>query len=139
MINLKLEESKKIFTNPSVTLDAQTGKCEITGESFIENAFEFYQPVFDWLEKYTQEVKGALVWHFKMEYFNSSSAKVITNLLKALKRYEQSGGEVTINWHYPSYNLSMLEDGECLRDVCKLEFNFVLYEASPPPRRRYRA
>ncbi|WP_299463024.1 DUF1987 domain-containing protein [uncultured Microscilla sp.] len=135
MRNLILKESKKIFTNPSVTLNAQTGKCDVIGESFIENASEFYQPVFDWLNAYTEKIKGEMVWSFRMEYFNSSSAKVITNLLKTLKRYEQNGGKVTVNWHYPSYNMTMLEDGECLSDVSRLKFNFVLYQASPPPRR----
>lgn len=127
MKNLNLKESKKVFTSPSIVLNAQTGKCEIIGESLISDAFEFYQPVYEWVTTYVAEVKGKLAWDFRLAYFNSSSAKAINNLFKILKKYELDGGQIAINWHYPHNNISLYEEGECLQDVNGLSFNFVSY------------
>lgn len=130
MNDLFIEASKEVFATPLIALNARTGTCKIIGESFTENPPKFYQPMFDWLATYTQEVKGKLAWDFQLEYFNSSSAKIISNLLKQLKRYEEQGGQVTVNWHYPEYNEELLEDGECFMELSQLRFNFVSYDVS---------
>ena len=52
MENLKIKGSHGVFFIPTVVFDARTGVCEISGESYLEDAAEFYNPLIDWIDKY---------------------------------------------------------------------------------------
>ena len=59
MRDLQIEKQKKEFyTFPEISLNGASGVCEIGGESFMENAKEFYTPVFEWLNEYQEETGG---------------------------------------------------------------------------------
>lgn len=58
MENLIIIGEQREFFRPSINFNAQTGICEIGGESYLEETFEFYEEVIDWLEKYIQEKKN---------------------------------------------------------------------------------
>ena len=97
--------------SPEVLLDPSTGFAEISGESYPENSVSFYQPVMDWLTQLIQE-KKEIDFHFKLDYFNTSSSKCILDILTKLEKYHGSGGKVSIKWHYNEDDDDMLEAGE---------------------------
>lgn len=131
MKNLHIEETTGTFLTPEVSLNAATGKCRIEGESFIENPRTFYEPIQDWIDTYITEVKGTLEWDFRFLYLNSSSSKIMSNIFRTLREYEEAGGDVKINWHYPEDNTGLLEEGECFKLVSKLSINLIPYELAP--------
>ena len=102
----------------------------ITGESYLENAAEFYTPVFDWLKGYLgNPLKKSLLLDVELIYFNSSSSKILMNLFDMLNGAAIEGTLVTINWRYHEDNDVALECGEEFMedlDLTNLSFNLVV-------------
>ena len=72
MENLFIQGDKEEFDVPYVSFDAETGVCEISGESYIDNTAEFYDRLLNWLDQYIKGVKKPITFRFKLTYFNTS-------------------------------------------------------------------
>ncbi|MCS6821121.1 MAG: DUF1987 domain-containing protein [Microscillaceae bacterium] len=112
MEDLEIKGESGVYFIPNVKLNAQTGICEISGESYLEDTDEFYSNIIKWIEQYTQEVRKPLVFNFKLTYFNTSSSRSILDVLRALKKYEKEGGQVEVNWYYPEDDDGIAEEAE---------------------------
>ena len=77
MQNLVIEETKSVYLTPGVNFDANTGKCWITGESYLEHTTEFYGPLEEWIKTYTKKARKAIELNLKLDYFNTSSQRSI--------------------------------------------------------------
>jgi len=110
MENLEIEGSHKNFFIPTVNFNAKTGICQISGESFLEDTVEFYRPLIDWIEDYINNVKGPIALIIKLTYFNTSTSRSILDILNLLRDYEESGGEIVVNWHFDENDIDMEED-----------------------------
>jgi len=122
MDNLIVEKTK---SSPSVSLNAATGKCEIIGSSYPENASEFYAPLFGWLNNYITEVTRDLIVDFKFDYLNSSSIKFISEFVDKLNSYGKIGVSVEINWHYMEEDEDIKELGEEFKSEASSKFNLI--------------
>jgi len=119
--------------SPSIIFDPSSSKFEITGESRPENAGKFYESVIKWLEQYQtnlfsqKEVSSDQKFHFdfKLEYFNSTSAKYILDVLKVLDTYFKEGYLAKINWHYDAMDEDMKDSGEQFSKLVKVPFAFI--------------
>lgn len=120
-----IEGSHKNFFTPNVSFNAQTGICEISGESFLENTVEFYQPLIDWLKIYTLEVKRPIAFIIKLTYYNTSTSRCLLDILNILKDYEDADGEVVVNWHYDENDIDMEEDIEDYMIDTGLKINLI--------------
>jgi len=124
MENLHLESEKSIFFSPYINFNADTGVCEIAGESYLEDAFAFYQKLRDWIDAYTGQ---RLIVKFNLTYFNTSSSKGILGVVKAIKRQKEQGKEVFVTWYYPNDNYDLeMEGADFMRDT-DLEFTLIPY------------
>lgn len=123
--NIEIEGSHKNFFTPTVKFDAQTGICELSGESFLEDTAEFYKPLVDWLVEFTTKIKKPIAFIIKLTYFNTSTSRCILDLLNVLKDYEDEGGEVTVNWHYDENDSDMEEDIEDYMIDTGLNINII--------------
>lgn len=120
---LSIEATKD---SPCVRFDPVTREFEISGESYPENAAKFYAPVFEWIERYLAEPGVSLTLRLKLTYINSSSSKIILNLLDMLDAAAEQGVAVTVQWIYQEGNFTLQECGEeFAEDIANLEFNFV--------------
>lgn len=120
---------------PKVNLDINSGNLEISGESRPEDVRQFYEPVVQWLEELnntgipsTQDVK----FNFKFEYFNSSSAKYVMDIIEKLSNIhtnESNNINLSIHWHYDELDEDMLEAGEEFEMMAEeVPFEFHPYE-----------
>ena len=100
MEDIHIEGVHEAYFTPTVNFEASTGRCEISGESYLEETSKFYARLIDWLKRYTANVKGPLSFDFKLSYFNTSSSKCLVDILDVLKNYQNAGGEITVNWYY---------------------------------------
>ena len=123
MENLEIKGSHGEYDIPTVVFNAETGFCELRGESYLEKTAEFYNRLLDWLDGYMTEVKKPIVFNFKLTYFNTSSSKRLLYILLKLKEYEENGGQVTINWYYHEDDTDMEEEVEDFRIITNLEIN----------------
>jgi hypothetical protein len=85
---------------PEVNFNSETGVCELIGESYMEEAYKFYTPLLKWLKKYTLELNKAVTLNLKLTYFNTNSSRLLLDLLDILKKSQEAGNEVEINWYY---------------------------------------
>lgn len=128
MEDFKVEGTKGIFFTPSVHLQAGTGICEILGESYIEDAPSFYEPILSWLKEYTETQKKELTFNFKLTYFNTSSSKSLLHVIKQLKYHKEQGFFIEINWYYPDDNYDLLAEAEDFMEDIELKFNLIPYK-----------
>ncbi len=112
---------------PEIHMNAKSGEISMTGKSYPENTFEFYQPIMEWLTSYFDgNVKTKTVVNMEIIYFNSSSSKVFFDFFDILDEHKDKN-EIEINWIYDEENESALEAGEdFIADFEDLIINLVL-------------
>ena len=127
METLSLQGSPK---TPTVEMNAESGVIEIKGRSIPENSIDFYRPVVDWLDKYSENPANETVVNIQLEYFNTSSSKCILDVFKKLETVYKKNGEkgVVINWYYEEDDEDMLEAGEDYQSIIKLPFKMIEIE-----------
>lgn len=111
--------------SPKIVLDPEARVFEFTGESRPENVRSFYAPVLDWLEEFTSTGCVSCTFTFKFEYFNSTSAKYILDVFKALQSCMKAGKEITVKWHYEEDDEDMYEVGTEMARMSGLNFEYV--------------
>jgi hypothetical protein len=108
-------------TTPKVIIDPSVNKFEISGESRPENAAKFYTPIVGWFDNYKSVLyfqknsfgkATAVSVDFKLEYFNSTSAKFILDIFYQLEKIKKDGFEVEVVWNYDKRDTDMKESGE---------------------------
>ncbi|UZR95692.1 DUF1987 domain-containing protein [Chondrinema litorale] len=125
MENFFIESSTYI---PKIDFNCETNILSIEGESYHEYTVEFFQPVFEWLDKYLTEPGKEITMNFKMTYFNTSSSRRFLEVLNLLEEYQdESEGKVTVNWYYEEGDIDMLESGEEYEEDVNIDFNLIPY------------
>jgi hypothetical protein len=127
MENLIIEGVKSTYFTPQVVFNAETGECSISGESYLEDTWDFYRPILGWLKQYAEEVKKPITFTFNLTYYNTSSSKCFLDIVKQLKEYQDAGGQVTINWHHPEDDDDIREEAEDYRNFLGIDINIVAY------------
>lgn len=116
METLKIEATK---CSPKVELTPE-GIMTIRGRSITEDPISFYAPVFEWIrncksKKFTIDIQ--------LEYMNTSSSKVILNLLYAIKDcYNRNN--IFIKWYYESDDEDMHDLGQDFESLLCIPIDF---------------
>jgi hypothetical protein len=122
MESLLIEGTAK---TPNIKFDGGQGLIEIKGRSIPENSIEFYKPLVDWLDHYSQSPKQTTKVNVQLEYFNTSSSKCILDVFKKLESIHKSNHEVVINWYYEEDDEDMLEAGEDYESIIRIPFKMI--------------
>lgn len=117
MKDLIIEGSHGIYFKPTVNFNVKTGICEISGESYLEKAPQFYQPLLDWLNNYMKMKRAPIAFNFRLTYFNSSSSKSFLDILNLLKAYKDKGGKVDVNWYYDVEEMDVEDIEDYMEDT----------------------
>lgn len=110
---------------PTVLFDSDQGVMELKGRSIPENSIEFYKPITESLEAYSQAPKTSTSVEIQLEYFNTSSSKCILDLFKKLEAIHKAGNAVSIKWYYEEDDEDMLEAGEDYQAIIKVPFTMI--------------
>ncbi|PCJ84535.1 MAG: nuclear pore complex subunit [Flavobacteriales bacterium] len=126
-------------TSPKVHFDPEAFSFEISGESRPEDVRKFYKPVLDWFEqysnylywlteKYAEGEKKLVQFHFVFEYFNSSSAKYIMDVIAKLGDIQKASpnAKIQILWHYDEPDEDMKEAGEEFETITNIPFKYII-------------
>ena len=125
MENIAIEGSPK---TPTVNFNAGSGVLEIKGRSIPENSIEFYKPLLDWIEEYSQGAASNTTVNIQLEYFNTSSSKCILDVFKKLEAVKNAGSDIMIQWHYEEDDEDMLEAGEDYEAIINIPFKMIEIE-----------
>ncbi|MDA3891416.1 MAG: DUF1987 domain-containing protein [Salinivirgaceae bacterium] len=120
---------------PRIVFDLDENKFELKGCSRPEDVRDFYAPVIKWLNNFKDSVDDDLrndhkeqpiVFKFKFDYFNSSSAKFILDILVLINRVHTEGLNIRIDWYFDESDDDMKEVGEELSEVVDFPFEYVV-------------
>lgn len=116
-------------SSPAINFDPETLSFEIRGESYPENCWAFYSPMFKWLDNFFGWINGDQIQiNMEILYFNSSSSKTFMDLFDMLDAQAAKGKNILVNWRYHEENESAMECGEeFMEDVSNIRFNLVEY------------
>ncbi len=110
---------------PEVILNPEEKIFRIERVSVPEDAFEFYQPIIQWIKEYGKNPLPETVFEFNLEYVNTASNKQLMQLMLALDEIAQNA-TVIVKWFYESIDEDMLELGKRYQKIAKrINFEFI--------------
>ncbi len=118
--------------SPKVIFDPARSVFEISGESRPEDVRKFYEPILQWIDGFgaflkQQNSTQKIQFNFIFEYFNSSSAKYVMDIMSKLNDIKLSNNNINIEicWHYDEMDEDMLEAGEEFENITQIPFKFI--------------
>jgi hypothetical protein len=127
MENLYINQYSDEINYPIIDFKAESGICDIIGESYMEDSYVFYKPVMQWIHDYFVE-KKSMVLNIKLVYFNTSSSRMILEILDIIKTYIEKGNSITINWYYKKEDPDMLKEIADFKEETELEINILTFK-----------
>lgn len=125
------EDSVKVEgTNqtPEIILDQHKGLISFKGYSLPENTGEFYHPVLEWIINYTAQAQNITTLNFDLEYFNSSSFKMLLEIIKIISKLKEEGKNLRVTWNYQEGDDDMFDSGRQLEEILDIEFEYICYK-----------
>ncbi|RXT05786.1 DUF1987 domain-containing protein [Ammoniphilus sp. CFH 90114] len=123
MDKLYIEGTK---STPEVFFSAETHVLTLRGQSYPENAFKFYEPLFQWVDSYfSLEEDKDVVIEFTLPYINTSSSKCVMMLLDKFDHAFQEGKRITLKWYYHPDNESEFECAEEFMEDLTFPFDIL--------------
>lgn len=115
---------------PAIILDKSgaTGRIKFLGRSLPDDARSFYQPIITWIDDYFQDPNETTVISFDLEYFNTSSSKMLLQIIRKLRKLEKQNKKLTVEWYYLEDDEDILESGVTFQELTNIEFNFISYQ-----------
>ncbi|HET7839580.1 MAG TPA: SiaC family regulatory phosphoprotein [Rectinemataceae bacterium] len=113
-------------SSPSVRLESATGIAELAGESYPENAFEFYAPILAWIRDFISAGEARFRLEIRLSYLNTSSTKCLIDLLDELEAAHRAGHRVEVAWHCDADNERCVESAEEFKEDVSLPFDILL-------------
>ncbi len=110
---------------PAILLDAEKQQFEISGRSLPENVNTVYEPVLNWINSYLKNPNPKTEINIKLEYFNSASAKKLTEILLLFETASKKGIDVQIKWFYRNSDETMEAKGRFLKKAVQVPFEVI--------------
>lgn len=118
-------EREKTNNTPYILIDEEKSYMKIEGECYLEDIISFFGEINDWLEKFLASEFSVFTFDCALIYFNSSTTKLLYNILRALDEAAGEGKRVVVNW-FPEDDDMIVECGEDFREEMEyLEFNII--------------
>jgi hypothetical protein len=131
---------KKLYINPTnvtpeVNFSPEENIFLIRGISSPEDVRALYNPVFEWVKKYIDDLlkvrsnrytlNSPLKFTIDLTYFNSSTAKFLYDIFLEMKRLIASGIPFCIEWFFEEDDPDQKEAGADISLLVGLEFTYV--------------
>lgn len=116
------------LTTPHIHFDPSERRFFIGGNSYPENSLKFYNPVLQWvqawMDRHVPTTEPVLV-EVRLEYFNTSTAKVLLDLFRLFETLHERGQPVQIRWIYLEEDTEMEDAGLDYQAAVKVPFDLV--------------
>ncbi len=132
MRKLLIEKTSK---TPRVLFDPDNWVLEIEGISRPENVRQFYYPIIERLENFRknelesikpEERKKPFIVKLYLDYFNSSSAKFILDIIMQIAGFHDDGMNPIIEWYFEEDDIDTKEAGQEFEELVDIEFKYIM-------------
>ena len=120
-----IERTRK---TPYVSFDVEKGMLEITGSLLSTDSQGFFEGLFTFARDYIKTQPQKTVLKFTIEYFNTSSSKLLLNLLVQFEELLTMGKDVYLEWHYEEDDLDMYDAGKTYEASIKIPTQLIPFE-----------
>ncbi len=97
------QEALKILPTrdtPEVNFDAVAGSLRLKGRCYPSDAKKFFEPIVAWMQEYIEHpITSKTTVQIDLEYFNTTSGKLLLNMFELLKRLYQKKHQVSVQWY----------------------------------------
>jgi len=124
MENLTRETTRETL---KVLCDVKSGVISLEGVSYPQDAAEFFEPIYDWLNNYINEIASIIVLNVRVSYLNSSSTKFLFELVDRMEEYFNKGGDARVNWYHVEDDVDIKEAGLEFKEDMVLPFEIIPY------------
>ena len=121
---MEILQIKGSWKSPHIILDPN-GNFEIWGRSLPENVIDIYTPVLEWLDAYVKKAAPQTNIEVKLEYFNTSSSKLLYEIFKRFENIKKAGNNINVKWYFESDDVDLKEEGEMFSDLVDLQVEMV--------------
>ncbi len=122
MLNIEATKS-----SPSVVFYEPDNALTISGESYPENSFAFFEPIFEWFHNELPKY-GKFRFKVNISYMNSSSTKCMLDILDLIAKASQRGCDARVLWYYEKGNDRALDLAEEFKEDMQIPFDIVAIE-----------
>ncbi len=132
---MNLFKLDKTETTPEILFDPDKQLFHIRGNSRPEDVSVLFFPVVEWVNDYRLFLSNnsphdyteeePLILEIDLEYFNSSSAKYLFDVIEAFKQIKAYGVPLTIAWLYDKEDIDMKEAGEDMAILAEIDFAYI--------------
>lgn len=119
MKDLVISQTSK---TPEVSF-ATNGELKIAGNSYPENATEFYTPVLNWLDQFLEIHSSSITLNVDLNYTSTASTKAILIIVNKIRVLAKSS--INVSWLYEIGDDEMYTMGEDIAALTNLKFDFV--------------
>lgn len=116
-------------STPATISDSATGVLELRGDSYPENSFDFFAPIVAWVQDFLAHSQVPLKLELHLLYLNTSSVKVVMDILDMLEEAHGTGRPVSVHWFYDAENARIAELAEDFKEDCTFPFEIVCQES----------
>jgi SiaC family regulatory phosphoprotein len=120
--------TKPSFKTPEIKFNPEDNQFFIKGRSLPEDAREYYEPYKKWLTEYFSEPKADSDFVFELNYFNTSSSKMVLDILYILRNAFNNGTKLNIIWRYEQEDEEMQEAGQDYEAIIKIPIKMECVE-----------
>ena len=124
MNSIKLEAKED---TPKIIFDPENEIFEISGRSLPEDATVFYEPIIEWLKNYSKKPNANNEFHFKLNYFNTASSKLLLDILMIIEEMHEAGHKVHVKWFFEEEDEDMEEAGGEYAELVEIPFELISY------------
>jgi hypothetical protein len=115
---MSIYKLNKTNSTPCVEFDVSKEVSYVRGISVPVDALGFYEPIIAFVQKHHQQFQKNVSFIFDFEYYNTSSSKMILNLLRILLRLkEENGYDWSCQWLYDSEDDFMYDAGSDIEEL----------------------
>jgi len=113
---------KPTKTTPYVCFDPLSSLYEISGNFFSGDPSKIFDLIFEWLNKNMSCLTGKIKFKIKLNYFNSSSIRLMLKMLKILEEHFRAGQDIEIEWYLNDDDVD--NEGIMLSQILEIPFEF---------------
>ena len=107
---------------PEVNFNAESGNLIMKGRSMPEDIAGFFNPISEWLREYITKPAKETTLQLFFEYYNSSTARRVTEMIFDMEQLLDSGKKAKVIWQHKAGDVVMKENGEEIGSVVDVPF-----------------
>ncbi|MBI9031411.1 DUF1987 domain-containing protein [bacterium] len=113
---------------PYIEFDIAKGNLKMEGDTYPENSYDTFKPLLDKIDEYFLDSIKSLNVEINIEFLNTSSSKMMREIISKLDEYFEADHNISLKWYYPDGDIDLQESWEMLLEDVLFPYEIVAVE-----------